>query len=51
LEDEAGYELVKYAITNSNEIFLKYAFKNGLFPDFLTKENPERVDDLLAILN
>jgi len=51
LEDEAGYELVKYAITNSNEIFLKYAFKNGLFPEFLTKENPERVEDLLSILN
>jgi hypothetical protein len=51
IEGEAGYELMKYAITNSNEIFLKYAFKNGLFPDFLTKENSERVEELLSILN
>ena len=41
---------MKYALTNSNEIFLKYAFKNGLYPDFLTKDNPERITDLLAIL-
>ena len=51
IEGENGHLLLKYAISNSNEIFLKYAFKNALFPDFITKENSERVEELLSILN
>lgn len=51
IEGEAANEVVKHAITNSNEIFLKYAFKNGLFEDFLTKDQTDRIDELLSILN
>ena len=39
IQEENGSELLKYAITNSNEVFLKYAFKNGLFPNFLSRSN------------
>ena len=51
LEGEEGWKLIQYAIANSNEIFLRYSFRNGLFPDFFTKKDGERIDELLQILN
>ena len=49
-EDDLNVDLLKFAIRNSNEIFLKYAFKNGHFDDCLTKENPDLIQYMLQIL-
>jgi len=40
---DINVDLLKLAIRNSNEIFLKYAFKNGNFDDYLTKDDPELI--------
>jgi hypothetical protein len=46
-QQDIDVDLLKYAIFNSNEIFLKYAFKNGHFEDYITRENPELIEYLL----
>ena len=48
--NDLNVELLKLAIRNSNEIFLKYAFKNGHFDDYLTKEYPDLIQYMLQIL-
>jgi hypothetical protein len=47
---DLNVDLLKLAIRNSNEIFLKYAFKNGHFDDYLIKENRELIQYMLQIL-
>jgi hypothetical protein len=49
-EKDLNEDLLKFAICNSNEIFLKYAFKNGHFDDYITKDSPELIQYLLQIL-
>ena len=47
---DINVDLLKLAIRNSNEIFLKYTFKNGHFDDYLTKDNPDLIQYILSIL-
>ena len=46
-EKDINKTLLKFAISNSNEIFLKYAFKNGLFDGYITKDDPDMIEYLL----
>ena len=50
--DDADADLLEYAITNNNQLFLKDAFKKGIFDgEMLTKSDSNMFKFLIDVLS